>query len=195
MKTIQRPPILATVILGLLLSALTLHAQVFQLSIDDSNPAAVVISATGSNSAANASNGSAQGIVLANFFTAIQSIGYSVSAPTLVVPGSDILQTATSFNFSGTQVDLNLSNSGPSPAGENFSTSSVAFLGSVTLDMTLSAAALPSPGAGGAIVAFNFGTNPTVGTWTVVAVPEPQSSAIAGGLALIGFAHWRRRKR
>ena len=193
MKIIQRPLSHAASVSGLLLSALTLHAQIYQLSIDDSNPAAVVISATGANATANASNGSAQGIVLANFFTAIQGIGYSVSAPTLVVPGSDFLQTATSFNFSGTQVDLNLRNSGASPAGENFSTGSVAFLGSVTLDMTLSVAALPVPGAFGSIVAFNFGTNPTVGQWTVVAVPEPESCAIAGGLALIGFAHWRRR--
>jgi hypothetical protein len=193
MKTNQRPLIHATAVAGLLLSALTLHAQIYQLLIDDSNPASVVFSASGANSSADASNGSAQGIVLANFFTAIQSIGYTVSAPTLVVPGSDFLQTATSFNFGGTQVDLNLSNSGPSPAGENFSTSSVAFLGSVTLDMTVSAAALPSPGAFGSIVAFNFGTNPTVGEWTVVAVPEPESCAIAGGLALIGFALWRRR--
>ena len=75
MKTIQRPWICATALSGLLLSAITLHAQIYQLSIDDSNPAAVVISATGADATANASNGSAQGIVLANFFTAIQGIG------------------------------------------------------------------------------------------------------------------------
>ena len=118
-----------------------------------------------------------------------------MSSPTLVVPGSDFLQSATSFNFSGTQVDLNLWNSGSSPAVQNFSTGSVAFAGSITLDMTLSAAALPVPGAFGSIVAFNFGTNPTVGQWTVVAVPEPKTGTIAGGLALIGFAVWRRRNR
>jgi hypothetical protein len=175
------------------LAALDASAQVFQLVIDNSNPALVSITATEEFSAADASNGSAQGIVLAGFFRAPQiGVAYPVIGTFLKAPGSNFLDSASPFNTGGGQVDLELYRSGVSPLGESFSTGSPAFQGGVFVDLSGSAASLPAFGSTGSIVAFNFGSNPVIGQWIIV--PEPGAYAAVTGLGLISFALWRQRR-
>ncbi len=167
-------------------------AQVFQLVVDDSNPSAVTITATGAFSAVDAGNGSAQGVVLDSFFGSPQiAVALPVNGTSLKVPGSSLLDSVNPTDLGGGQIDLELYRSGVSPLGQTFSTTSPAFQGSLLVDMSASASALPGVGATGSIVAFNFGSNPVVGQWIVV--PEPGSYAVVAGIGLVGFAIWRRR--
>ena len=178
---------------GAALTALSARAQVFQLVINDSNPALVSITATEEFSTADASNGSGQGVVLAGFFQAPQiGVAFSVVGTFLKAPGSNFLDAVNSFNIGGGQVDLELSRGGVTPLGEVFSTVSPAFQGGMFVDMSSSAATLPPPGSTGSIVAFNFGSNPVIGQWIIV--PEPGACAAVTGLGLVGFALWRRHK-
>jgi len=201
---------LLSVMLGLL-SVSAAHAQ-FLLTINDSNPFAVVITATGTFPTSPATGADAgpfnNGVDLLQFFTATQTLnsssypigptslttGDSSSGPVLDYALNDNYSFGKTTSLSG--VDLNLLTfSADSGSGNlmTFTSGSAAFSGTLTLN--LYGTPLPSPGASGAIVtgANGFTPNTSIGQWEVVSAPEPSSWA----LMLVGLgaiAGLRRRR-
>ncbi len=176
------------------------------LTIDDSNPSAVTITATGENSAANDTGHSANdGVDLLSFFNQNDFTAGNVVTSTL--QGGNL---TLSYNFNtgdnystgvnvGDLLDLNLYNTDfpASSDSETFSTTQPAFTGSLTLDLSsLDPSALPAAGTTGDIIA-GYGANPgaVIGSWQVETIPEPGigSLLILGSGA--GFTFWRHRIR
>lgn len=189
------------VVLALLaLSAASASAAVV-VTIDITNPAAVVITAVSNNSAINGSlmvnfNG---GISFLSFFTADESIA---EADPLGIAGDWTgAGTPTSYNQMVTfdygnsavvpGVDLSIYNSVVSNSDDqNFLTSVLAFTGSSTVDFS-SFTNLPVYGTTGNVnLGYQNSHGGTIGQWQVI--PEPASC----GLAAIGAiaASLRRRR-
>lgn len=160
------------------------------LTIDISNPAAVVITATGANADAFAFATGGDGITLTGLFTAPVVFGMSgITTGSTLQPSGQGLPFNTfmenDYGFSGSTVDLNLFtlNMGGSPAGPTFFTDAAAFTGSATLD--LSAASFAALGATGQIMAArNFGTT-SIGQWLVVPEPSTLLLGVFGGAGLL----------
>lgn len=165
--------------------------------VDDSNPSAVTLTATTALSAANDSTTtSGDGILLLGLFTS--NIGSSPFGPALSdglqpVLSGDLYNTwSGDHHSSASYLDLGIYDNVGSTT-QTFSTSSQAFTGSMTIDLSSVGFALPAAGASGNILAGWSGhTGGELGTYLVV-VPEPSVAAPAAGLALIGYAAWRRR--
>ncbi len=173
---------LKTLAIGLLVSALSARAG-YLITIDESNPYAVVFTGTGNNPT-NTDIGVSynDGVTLVNFFTASTggagAINYdpapslapaSVNSVTYLVWQSDrYLQGSTSY------VNMNLLYPGPS-SPQFFITSAPAFTGTSYID--LSAYGLPAYGAHGPIYAgndWNHGSGVPIGEWIVIGpVPPP----------------------
>ena len=168
-----------------------LHAQLL-LTVDDSNPAAVTFTATGTASGATASGSGPFPIRLETFLTA----GSASSSPTATsstlqaTATGDLLNTAD-WDSNGVGVTtLGLRNG--SSSKESFSTSSPAFSGTATFDLSGISAFLPAGGTTGSI---QTSTGALIGTYSVTAVPEPVAGGLVGGLACLAFAAAERRKR
>lgn len=172
------------------------YAQVLLINV--SNPSAVTFTGTGAFAEANfTGDGGARQIRLDLFFVndvgasgqgATSSTLVTYDAPTplnnaIVRPGAAGPKTLILTSFSG---EL-----------QNFSVSAAAFSGVATFDLSDWASSLPSPGASGNIGAFNESnsTSAIIGTYSIVAVPEPSTYALVGGLGCLAFALWRRKTR
>jgi hypothetical protein len=175
-------------LLLLLLSFCPAQAQIL-LTINDSDPSAVTITATGSFAGTGASDSFSNGIDLLGFFTS--SVGFDMFNVTSVLttgnlsPGA-FYDTAYGDNLSFQNVDLSLYSSNQT-ATETFATGTPAFIGSMTLD--LSGVGLPSVGTSGNIVtgySMTAPDNTTIGQWQVLAVSTPEPSSWM--LLLLGFA-------
>ncbi|HXT11380.1 MAG TPA: PEP-CTERM sorting domain-containing protein [Candidatus Angelobacter sp.] len=167
------------------------------LTISDSNPAAVTITATGADPMVNdSSQVGLGGVDLLGFFTqSSPSVGGPVGTSTLrggsLADPYDTLQVDNSG--SGT-VNLNLYVNNANP--ETFSTTQPAFTGSWTMDLTtfgVGSSALPTPGTSGQIiVGFTGNPGPVIGEWQVAAVPEPATGSLlllACGIVLVFWRH------
>ena len=154
------------------------------LLVDITNPAAVKITATSAFAqAAGPAVPQLVGIDLLQFFTAPVDlgVGYFLSS-TLTPPGGGAYLNFEDDNYSGSDIDLNLLDGGNLEDPQNFNTSSPAFTGEGTLDLSGVAAYLPAFGASGNVLNgandATFGT--VVGQWQ--AVPEPSTYVL---LALV----------
>lgn len=165
------------------------------LSIDTSNPSAVTITATGNFSSINENNRkTSDGIDLLQFFISSNSFN-STSVSGSLTPsggGSSSYSQAFQDSYSGSAVDLNLLSGSSSP--QNFSTTTPAFTGTATLDLSSYSSALPAAGASGDILDgwkyINSGV--VIGKWSVV--PEPSTYALFGMGAVVLLRAARRRK-
>lgn len=182
------------------------------LTIDDSNPSAVVFTATGANSGVNDSGKTGNdGIDLTSFFLtsqpsfSAQSLsGSTLSGSTLSGGGlSSPYNDLRGDNYStsgGNAVDLHLSiDAGTTghDSAETFSTTQPALIGSWTIDfssLSLDSSALPSAGTQGLIISGNS-TDPgaVIGAWEIDPVPEPGTGSLIVLGSVLGFLFWRRR--
>lgn len=183
--------------------ALTGAAQAAVLiTVDITNPAAVVFTARAGNSQGVSEDTlNSDGVTLLGFFSTHTVMPFSpfVTGSTLTVAGSGLAynsKSSSSFvNNSLDRRDLNLvviTFEGEGTATQNFQTNVNAFTGSATGD-DFSGLNFSAIGSTGNIVSgysSNFPTHGVViGQWQII--PEP-STALLGGVALLGLA---RRKR
>lgn len=195
-----------------LLSTNAAHAQIL-LTIDDSNPYAVIITATGA--LPNASAGPvpiADGIDLLNFFTnnvtpsAFPDFSPANNPPTPTLTTDDtssglIFTEFTSDNYSGVNYqDLNLLNNNDDlsqtitfTATQGDVIGQPAFKGSLSLN--LFGTPLPAVGSKGTIItgfSLTAPNNTLIGGWEVVSAPEPSNwILILGGLGVLVFLRRR----
>lgn len=172
------------------------------LTVDISNPAAVVIEGTGEFPIANYDGltSVARPIRLDNFFTAIAN----ADNPTY----DDIGSTLETFNGAGPLTTALVRGAGDGQrlilriggsSAEDFSTASPAFVGQTVFDMTGNGG-VDGPDVSGFFRTMGHTGNvlaadgTVVGTYVLAAVPEPSELCVAGGLACLAFAAWRRRK-
>jgi len=161
------------------------------LTIDDSDPSAVVITATGFAPAVNSGKFASSGVDLLTFFRTGQTglLGSSFNT-TLFGGGSPSpYSDVRSDNFStsgGSSVDLNLFIVTGSGDLQGFTTTQPAFTGSWTIDLSglgVSAPDLPTSGTTGDILTgFSGDQGAIIGQWEVGPVPEPG----VGSLLVLG---------
>jgi hypothetical protein len=201
---------LASAIL-LLVSARGGKAQVL-LTVNINNPSAVTITATRADAGADVSGFLSDGVDLLGFFASTTSTATFDSdispSSNLTVPNlaGDVFTNGLSDVFStGDNVDLNLYNY-TSSAAENFSTGSVAFTGTLTLNLSGYSAELRSVGTGtytGTLIAgfFDDGslgsgtpTSPAIGQYQIVSISAPEPSTwvlLFAGMALLAVRRAR----
>lgn len=168
------------------------------LTIDESNPSAVVIGA-GSRTASgtDGSTTANYGVDLANFFTAPVNIGaQSASGSPSLQPktGGNIYNDYNSDTYQATGgelLDLNLYSSGTS--SQTFTLGSTAFSGTEVINLSAYIADLPTTlYASGTIYAGDSsepGNGTAIGQWEIVGVPEPTpepSTLALAGLGVLG---------
>ena len=152
------------------------------LTINDSDPSAVTITATGLYPGTTTSQLFNNGIDLLGFFeTNVGFTQFTVVSSTLTTGDASsgpIYDTAVGDNISTTGNDLTLYSSNPS-ATETFTsgpTGAPAFIGTATLD--LAGQSLPAAGVGTIVTGYSGGSpNVAIGEWevTTVGAPEPRT--------------------
>jgi hypothetical protein len=164
------------------------------VTIDITNPAAVVFTATGAAPSANGPNvPGINGIDFLQFFTTeISGFALGDVTPSTFATYLDSDYPYLNWNtdsYSGPNVDLNFySQDGSS---QHFNTSSPAFVGTATVNFTAYASYLPSAGATGQITDGNSGnasgpSRPLTVLGSYQVVPEPSTWALlALGLAAL----------
>lgn len=164
----------------------------YLVTIDITNPAAVVFTATGAAPTANGSGVPGIGGIdfLQFFITPISGFVMGDVTPSTFATYLDSSYPFLNWNtdsYSGSNVDLNFYSQKPS--SQSFNTADPAFVGAGTVNFTAYASYLPSAGATGQITNGNSGnaSGPSrpltvIGTYQVV--PEPSTWALlALGLA------------
>ena len=172
------------------------------LNINFTDPSAVIITATGTNSlVTDTGNLSANGFqllgALPNNSTSIGDIGPSITST--LRPAGTGTDTADTVNqaytdnvqFGGVTA-LNLYHN-PTSGFWAVTTTESAFVGTAIVDLSNAAIGeLPSVGDSGNVVIGYDVVSGTIGTWN--AVPEPSSYTALLGLAALGFVAARRNK-
>ena len=154
------------------------------LTVDTTDPSAVVITATAGLASQTGSSGST-GFDLRGFYTGTPAESFSAATfSSLVTPENGT--TFDNYFNSSTTLNIFLFSAGP-----EFTAGNIAFSGSATFDLSAHAAFLPAAGASGNIT-FYLVSTPIFGEWQVSAIPEP-SSAFLLGLGVLGVAVRRRR--
>jgi hypothetical protein len=200
---------LFTVVIAIL-SASAARAQTFLLEIDDSNPAATVITAVPLNTASGSTSGTydlQNGVDLLGFFTSnIGTYPYLLpTTPSSLTTGDassgPIFNEGLPDNLSGQEIDLSLFQL-DSTQQISFTSGQTAFDGSLTLNLTSVEGFLPnadSARTSGSIVTGYNGAAPNtpIGEWklvTPVTAPEPSTWALLlGSIALLPLARRFRR--
>lgn len=203
---------LGYLLLGGLLAASVARATppAFNLTIDVTNPNAVVITANDATalSDATATVNYNAGISLINFLPSVQSIPLGPDSTGLTFTGTltgggagvpyDGLVT---FNYGNAAAvpgqDLSIYNlEADGSVEQSFTTGATAFTGSATIDF--GSIILPAAGTTGAIyIGFDSTHGGQIGTWNVISttpVPEPGTYALIAGAAALGVVFMRRRK-
>ena len=186
-----------TLVTGLVMATLPVAGQSILITIDQYHPNAVTFTATGNFATADDSSQlELFGVDLTGYFSGVPDSGGAL-------PGS-LTPAGTSSPFdswagddyfgAGTNVDLNFYSSTSSDT-ETFSTSSSAFTGTTTIDLSSFLAQLPVTGTMGEIYS-GYSRNPGVpiGMWEVVPEPSSLAQLILGGFALSGILAWRTRR-
>jgi hypothetical protein len=163
------------------------------LTVDVTNPGAVVFTATGAAAEIDISVDGVYGFSLLDMFSSGASFGWFPTSSTLVagVSGAPVSRGYGQGTF------MNLwSNSGGS---FDFTTSVAAFTGALVYDLSAFAAFLPTAGATGRIVTGDDSTlafGPEFGSWAVVSSDVPLPAALPlllAGIAGLGALRLRRR--
>ncbi len=196
----------------LLIWAAAIHSVSAQslLTINDSNPSAVIITATGANAGVNYSGNTANdGVDLLQFFTLNefnmsfgQDLTGTLTGGNIGVSYDDVYSDNESTS-GGNYFDMELyvDNNSPGEGNtETFSTSQPAFSGSWTIDFSalgVTGAALPTPGSTGSIMSgFSGSPGDIIGQWEIQAAPEPGTTSLAlAGFAVTAIAMFRQRRR
>ena len=199
--TMMKRIIMLSVIAASVLFNATVGATTI-LTIDVSDPSAVVFSATGANADANdTSFTSYNGIVLRQFLIADPALSPLVFPGTGTLTGGGSGQAydrivSSLFIFPHLSPrDLNLYSRFGS-AAQTFSTAAPAFSGATTWDLSSLSGLLPSPGAAGDVFAGDEdGIGPVaIGQWATV--PEPSTFAALTSLGWVGLCiAYRKRRR
>jgi hypothetical protein len=185
------------------------QAQSLLLMINDSNPAAVTITATTGAALASSSNQRFDiGFDLTNFYpnSVFQDVTDSGSSLTTFIDGTPFYNDTQSddLSTSGSFVDLSIYSNGQ-VSDQDFVAGTQAFTGTLTLNLSEdnlgNPVALPANGTVGQIFVGSTGlfqpTPTLIGTYVVsnTATPEPSQVALllAGGLALLVFCSRLRR--
>lgn len=177
------------------------------LTVDDSNPSAVVFTATGANSGVDDSGKTGNdGFDLTGFFSAseatffVQSLsGSTLSGGGLGFPYNDVRgdnYSTTGGSAFDLQMFIDPAANGHSSA-ETFSTAAPAFTGSWTINFStlgLNSSALPTAGSQGLIISGN-NANPgsVIGQWEIAPVPEPATGSLLVLGSALGLFFWGRR--
>lgn len=162
------------------------------LEIDVSDPSAVTFTSSGGMSSTLSSlDASLEGFTIENFFsTEVDLFGALGGTLSPTVGTSSAYSAIGTFNYSannGTFTagdDLSVYVSGSEGADSQvFNTTTAAFVGAASIDLSAFIASLPAPGTSGHIITgyFQSGTpdhGEVIGQWSVTAVPEPSSTAL-----------------
>jgi hypothetical protein len=177
------------------------------LTINDSDPSVITITATGLNAGVNNSGRiGADGVDLLGFFSDNESSLLAQLLPNSTLSGGGLALSyndlaGDNYSFSGgNSYDLSFYVGASAPGSsdpETFSINQPAFTGSWTIDLAglgLSPSALPGPGSQGQIFSGNF-ANPgaVIGQWEVSPVPEPAIGGLLVVAAVTGLLFARRR--
>ena len=186
--------LLSTLTILLIVLSPSSRADNVLLTINDNNPSAVTITATGNFSSINTpSVFEYTGIDLVGFFLFVPTTGGYFTGTLTPLGSTNSYNFFTDDNYSSIYIDMNIRNS--TLDRQVFSTTSAAFTGSATLDMSADARSLPNEGASGWILDGVQGANQgVIGDWKVVnAVPEPSTYALLGLGALVLVIACRRK--
>ena len=199
MKTPNSSSCLSALVLAVGLFAATFPAagQSILININEANPSAVQFITTGNNSFAASSVNNFFGVDLISYFTAAPATAAGVVTGTLVPAGTSNAYNGwfadnltTVFN-----VDLNLYNSSVAQL-QTFSTSSPAFAGTATIDLSAWLASLPATGASGNIFSGDIRSpGVLIGRWTVVPEPPVEAQLGLGAMLLAATGFFRRSRR
>ena len=197
--TMMKRIIMLSVIAASVLFNATVGATTI-LTIDVSDPSAVVFSATGANADANdTSFTSFHGIVLRQFLIAAAT-ELKILSGTGTLSGGGSGQAydeiySSEFSPPLSPRDLNLY-SRFGAAAQTFSTAAPAFSGATTWDLSHLSGLLPSPGAAGDVFAGDAGGIGPVAIGQWAAVPEPSTYAALTSLGWVGLCiAYRKRRR
>ncbi|MFV0383379.1 VPLPA-CTERM sorting domain-containing protein [Paracoccus sp. (in: a-proteobacteria)] len=198
--SLLRGPVAAIpVAVSLAFAAPAAHAAVKQnilLTIDVTDPGAVVIESTGTSSEIDLYGDGWDGVTLLDLMTAAQDVfidrtGGDTADNFHVGTGNERVLTFD-FDASDGLSLYNLSDKDPAAPSEAvkyvFSTASAAFTGSAILDFTALAAFLPSPGDIGRILASPWDNSGDleIGSWSVITrTPAPSPIPLPAGLPLV----------
>jgi len=161
------------------------NAKAQLLTINVSNPSAVTFTSTGNFASTSMAYSATQNLDFGNFFKSPLSFNVSGTGNLYGDGGS----SAFLSTLNGLGLDLYLKS--PTSYSGTFSTSSAAFTGTETFNLSGQLSYLPTAGTTGAI----YGSSGPIGTYQVVsAVPEPSTYALFG-LGAIGLLMVLRRKK
>lgn len=172
--------------------------QSILIDINQSSPSAVQFTATVNGSLVNdASQLNLFGVDLISYFTT-SVVGGSVATGTLTPAGTTAAydQWFSDNLLNGlNSVDLNLFVTG-SPQVQNFTTSSPAFTGMATINLSSLLADLPATGASGPIYSgYSRSPGTVIGEWVVVPEPSAMAQLALGAMVFAGLALVRRTRR
>jgi len=185
---------------GLFAATFPAAGQSILIDINESNPSAVQLIATGNLPIVNdSSQPIASGVDLISFFTASAAGGGAATGSLMpFAPTIAYSQWVTDdLNNSPNNLDLNLYNSSANLT-QTFSTSSPAFTGTATINLSSLLADLPSTGATGPIYSGYSASRPQgqlIGEWQVVPEPPAVAQLALGALTFAGLALVRRARR
>ena len=202
MKDINSGSCLSVLVLAAGLFAAILPAAgqstLIVIDINEANPSAVQFTAVGSNSLANSSMNNLFGVDLLSYFTSAHTSIAGAVAGTLVPAGTTTAYNAwfpDSLNTAHTNVDLNLYVTTTSQV-QTFSTSSPAFTGTATIDLSSWLAFLPRTGTTNYVLAGNSRSSlGAIGGWIVVPEAPVEAQLALGAMVFAGFALIRRVRR
>jgi hypothetical protein len=180
--------------LSLVLSAPAQAVPGIVLYVDTTNLSAVTLTVAGNLSlASNSTFSMRDGFDLLGFFTSDHFIAGAVTDNLTPAAGGSIYDSFISDSTSGSNLDLNFYRFLDTETSEVFSTSSVAFAGTATFDLSGSQSAMPSVGTLGNLVAGNAG-NISVPIGQYVVVPEPSVTPVLSGASILGLVLLKRRR-